>query len=170
MKDCRSRGSSRGSVPLITERHCSMRKLRPVVPGRSSSIARSTSLEYPPSFFRTSTAHRSTSDCSSGFVVLVGARGDAWLSAAVAAAEHYGVQVAAQQIGGLSDLQEDGRDWESIYGIADDGAVLVRPDGHIGARFARAPSSHERALSEALRQILSRGVRARSLTHSGEMH
>ena len=79
----------------------------------------------------------------SGFVLLAGARGQAWLQAAVAAAERHGVEVTAQQIGGGSDLAAEGRDWESTYGVAEDGAVLVRPDGHIGARFATAPTGHE---------------------------
>jgi putative polyketide hydroxylase len=107
---------------------------------------------------------------ASGFVVLAGAGGQAWLQAAAVAAEIHGVEVTHQQIGGGSDLTEDGRDWEATYGIAGDGAVLIRPDGHVGARFATAPTRRETALTDALGQILALGVSAHPLTHSGEMH
>jgi len=45
--------------------------------------------------------------------------------------------------------------WQDLTGLADDGAVLIRPDGHIGARFECL--TKERA-ETALNQILAQGA------------
>jgi putative polyketide hydroxylase len=42
------------------------------------------------------------------------------------------------------------------YGIEPDGAVLVRPDGHVGFRAARADGAERETLESALRRILAR--------------
>ena len=47
-------------------------------------------------------------------------------------------------------------EFETIYGIGETGAVLVRPDGYVGARFKSAPEDPEGALHEALYGILSK--------------
>jgi putative polyketide hydroxylase len=48
-------------------------------------------------------------------------------------------------------------DFEEAYGIAPSGAVLVRPDGYVGARFATAPDDAAAAVQAALRRILRGG-------------
>jgi 2-polyprenyl-6-methoxyphenol hydroxylase-like FAD-dependent oxidoreductase len=45
-------------------------------------------------------------------------------------------------IGSGADLLDLDGTWCTSYGIADDGAVLVRPDGHVAWRSMNAPSSH----------------------------
>jgi putative polyketide hydroxylase len=45
-------------------------------------------------------------------------------------------------------------EFESVYGIGETGAVLVRPDGYVGARFRTAPDDPEGAAHEALYAIL----------------
>jgi putative polyketide hydroxylase len=45
-------------------------------------------------------------------------------------------------------------EFESVYGIGESGAVLVRPDGYVGARFRAAPDDPEGAVHEALYAIL----------------
>lgn len=47
-------------------------------------------------------------------------------------------------------------EFETVYGIGETGAVLVRPDGYVGARFKSAPEDPEGALHEALYGILSK--------------
>jgi putative polyketide hydroxylase len=47
-------------------------------------------------------------------------------------------------------------EFEGVYGIEESGAVLVRPDGYVGARFRSAPDDPEGALHEALYGILSK--------------
>jgi putative polyketide hydroxylase len=46
-------------------------------------------------------------------------------------------------------------EFETVYGIGETGAVLVRPDGYVGARFKAAPDDPEGAVHEALYTILS---------------
>jgi len=46
-------------------------------------------------------------------------------------------------------------EFETAYGIGEGGAVLVRPDGYVGARFRTAPDDTEGAVHEALYAILS---------------
>jgi putative polyketide hydroxylase len=47
-------------------------------------------------------------------------------------------------------------EFESAYGIEESGAVLVRPDGYVGARFKTSPDDPEGALRNALYAILSK--------------
>ncbi len=78
-----------------------------------------------------------------GFCLLIGKDGDAW-----------------RQAGGVA-LVQNGRefsahDFETIYGIQTTGAVLVRPDGYVGARFFEGPPSPPETLKQALDLILRR--------------
>jgi 2,4-dichlorophenol 6-monooxygenase len=47
-------------------------------------------------------------------------------------------------------------DWAKLRGVAEDGAVLVRPDKHVGWRADRLPADPEGALHAAVSAILSR--------------
>jgi hypothetical protein len=49
---------------------------------------------------------------------------------------------------------KDGEDWEVLTGLPLGGAMLIRPDGHIAARF---DSVNEECFMSAVRQILARG-------------
>ena len=44
--------------------------------------------------------------------------------------------------------------WAKVRGVSVDGAVLVRPDGHVGWRTAQAPVDRMRAIGEALGTVL----------------
>jgi putative polyketide hydroxylase len=46
-------------------------------------------------------------------------------------------------------------EFETAYGIGESGAVLVRPDGYVGARFRTAPEDPDGAVHEALFAILA---------------
>jgi 2-polyprenyl-6-methoxyphenol hydroxylase-like FAD-dependent oxidoreductase len=50
---------------------------------------------------------------------------------------------------------EDSDDWESLTGLAADGAVLIRPDGHIAARFDFAAAD---AVDSVMNEILARSA------------
>jgi len=47
-------------------------------------------------------------------------------------------------------------DWEAAYGIENSGAVLVRPDGYVAARFSSAVTDPRQTLHSALDAILAR--------------
>ena len=47
-------------------------------------------------------------------------------------------------------------DWARAREVEEDGAILVRPDKHIGWRSMRLASDPERALHDALAAILGR--------------
>lgn len=52
--------------------------------------------------------------------------------------------------------------WQDVVGVLEDGAILIRPDGHVGARWASPPVDPAAALAEALGTILSRPVPIRA--------
>ena len=47
-------------------------------------------------------------------------------------------------------------DWARLREVEEDGALLVRPDKHIGWRSVRLPADPERALHDAMAAILGR--------------
>jgi 2-polyprenyl-6-methoxyphenol hydroxylase-like FAD-dependent oxidoreductase len=88
------------------------------------------------------------------FVLLAGARGGDWLPAASEAADHYAIRLTTHHVGSGAGLTEESRRWTQLYGVSESGAVLVRPDGHVGARFHELPDSPVTCLEETFRQIL----------------
>lgn len=89
-----------------------------------------------------------------GFVLLAGPDGGAWLAAAREVSARRGPAVEACLIGagGLADPEGA---WPDAYGVAADGAVLIRPDGYVGWR-SRGSDGGAGALSAALDRILGR--------------
>jgi len=47
-------------------------------------------------------------------------------------------------------------DWARLREVAEDGAILVRPDKHVGWRSMRLPEDPERALYAAMSSLLGR--------------
>src|SRR5262249_13860025 len=76
----------------------------------------------------------------SAFTLLAGPGGGAWCSAAAEVACELGLPIDCYRIGGpgLRDLGA----FSEAYGLAEDGAVLVRPDGHVAWRGATGPGSN----------------------------
>jgi 2-polyprenyl-6-methoxyphenol hydroxylase-like FAD-dependent oxidoreductase len=78
----------------------------------------------------------------SSFVLLSTAQGEPWRTAAAALIRQGGAPLRQHTIGGDVVLENGSeRDWCELYGIEADGAVLVRPDGHVAWRsrsFSRA--------------------------------
>ncbi len=90
------------------------------------------------------------------FVLITGNDGAAWQSAAGAVAQGLGVRLVQASIGvGQVYADADGR-WEKVREISEQGAVLVRPDNHIGWRSLGAARDASRELDAALRAILAR--------------
>jgi hypothetical protein len=91
-----------------------------------------------------------------GFAVLAGESDNSWADAARTAGERAGVAVGGFTIGREADYQDEPGEWRAQYGVGEDGAVLVRPDGHVAWRSAGAAANPAEALTAALRQLLDR--------------
>jgi hypothetical protein len=89
----------------------------------------------------------------SAFTLLAAPDAAAWCEAAVRVSGALGVRTDCYRIGapGLNDLGG----FASAYGIGNDGAVLVRPDGHVAWRSRSAPVSGTE-LESVFAQILAR--------------
>ncbi|MGB3072514.1 MAG: FAD-dependent monooxygenase [Ottowia sp.] len=87
----------------------------------------------------------STSHLFGGRFAVLAAPGCEAAAAVTSEGLRRGIPVEAFSIGGSAELQPaDGR-WEALYGVGGDGLVIVRPDGHVGARWRRAPDEAEQA-------------------------
>jgi hypothetical protein len=99
----------------------------------------------PHAWVQTDGGRLSTVDLvGNGFVLLAGAKGGAWADAAKPP-----LQVKPVVLG-------DGEPWRDLYGIEADGAVLVRPDGHVGWRSAALATDPGRVLRAAVDAIHGR--------------
>jgi putative polyketide hydroxylase len=81
-----------------------------------------------------------------GFVMLSVSRGKQWSAAAREIASKRGIPLGAYSVGADGDLTCTDDLWRAAYGIEDDGAVLVRPDGHVAWRISSGSSDTRREL------------------------
>jgi 2,4-dichlorophenol 6-monooxygenase len=88
------------------------------------------------------------------FVLLAGREGDTWITAATDAAKHLGVPLRTYKIGDkIVDIEGA---WEELCEITHSGALLVRPDGHVGWRAKSASQFAENNLVEVLSTLTGR--------------
>ncbi len=91
------------------------------------------------------------------FTLLTGKTGRAWAGAAAKVSEELGVDVVPIVIGAGEPVQDLYFDWGGrLREVAEDGAVLVRPDTHIGWRAHRLADDPVTALRDAMLHILHR--------------
>ena len=88
-----------------------------------------------------------------GFTLLAGPRGGAWCTHAAEVERELGIPVDRYCVGGPGLADSGG--FTAAYGMEDDGAVLVRPDGHVAWRRAKGPGTAA-VLRDAAEQILAR--------------
>ncbi|MGY1809622.1 FAD-dependent monooxygenase [Blastococcus sp. SYSU D00669] len=92
----------------------------------------------------------------SDLVLLAGAGGDRWASSAARAARAAGVALPAHLVGATGAVVDtDGR-FAETFGIEDDGAVVVRPDGVVAWRARRCPEDPDAVLADVVRRLLFR--------------
>ncbi len=94
------------------------------------------------------------------FTLLAGRRGTAWRDAARAVASPARPEIAAYVMG--ADLVEVDGAWSNAYEVDDDGAVLVRPDGHVAWRSRVGSDRPERTLEQVLERVLARPAATRA--------
>jgi 2,4-dichlorophenol 6-monooxygenase len=104
---------------------------------------------------------RSTLDLAGrgGFTLLTGLGGEAWRDAAAAVAAEYGVAVEVVLVGPGCPAEDPYGEWAALReadGLADAGAVLVRPDQHVCWRTASVPDDAAGALATAVTAVLAR--------------
>ncbi len=75
------------------------------------------------------------------FTLLAGRQGHAWLRAFRTAAAQAGLDAAAYTVGPDADLIDHQGAFHDLYEISPQGAVLVRPDGHVAWR-AQGAATH----------------------------
>jgi hypothetical protein len=104
----------------------------------------------------------STLDLFDGaFTLLTGQSGGHWCGAALATARRTGAPLQAFTVGPRGDLLNEGGRWNELYGVGPEGAVLVRPDGHVGWRRADAGADPAAELERALTTILGDDTNSR---------
>ena len=99
--------------------------------------------------------HSTLWSTAASFVLIAGEDGKPWVDAAHELAERHGIDLVAVRVGVLEGDYIDARcAWTKQRKIGRQGAVLVRPDRHIGFRSVSAVRRHKDVLDGALRQIL----------------
>jgi 2,4-dichlorophenol 6-monooxygenase len=94
------------------------------------------------------------------FLLLTGSDGVAWESGATAAVETLRIPLTTVRIGGEDGARDvDGR-WSEVGEVAEDGAVLVRPDGHVAWRSLGARRAPKTELGSAINAVLRLGSTA----------
>jgi putative polyketide hydroxylase len=102
----------------------------------------------------------STIDLFGGrFVLLTGAQGAGWIDAAARLVSKARPALVAHMVGGGGELADPEGAWPTLYAVAPEGAVLVRPDGYVGWRSRAGIDNPARALSLVLDSILVLPVR-----------
>jgi 2,4-dichlorophenol 6-monooxygenase len=90
------------------------------------------------------------------FTLITGIAGEAWADAAAKVARDLGIPLEAVVIGPGREVTDIYYDWARIREVAEEGALLVRPDKHIGWRSMGLPDDPEAALRDAMTSLLSR--------------
>jgi 2,4-dichlorophenol 6-monooxygenase len=90
------------------------------------------------------------------FTLLTGIAGEAWAEAADVVAAELSVDLATVVIGPGRAVTDLYYDWARLREVEESGALLVRPDKHIGWRAMTLPTDPAAALRDALTRILGR--------------
>jgi 2,4-dichlorophenol 6-monooxygenase len=94
------------------------------------------------------------------FTLITGITGEAWENAAEKIAHELGIDLATVIIGPGREITDLYYDWSRLREIDESGALLIRPDKHIGWRATALPADPESALRDALTRILGRSSHA----------
>lgn len=96
------------------------------------------------------------------FVLIIGPKAERWRAAAAAVAEKLSVPINTVAIGIGADYTAVDDRWSRVREIADEGAILVRPDNHVAWRSRGAGANPTGELAGALGRILENAGPARA--------
>ena len=88
------------------------------------------------------------------FSIFTGLNGSNWLEAAEKVSAKLNIEIVTNVIGPGAPVEDYTGDWARINEINDGGALLVRPDHHICARFFTENKNAFEALEGVLLKIL----------------
>ena len=94
----------------------------------------------------------------SRFTVITGTTGAAWEAAAREVSDHLGVGIDTVVIGPDRETTDLYFDWDRVRGMAEDGAILIRPDKHIAWRIQSLPDNPAAELEHTLASVLGRST------------
>lgn len=92
------------------------------------------------------------------FVLITGEPDSAWGEAAQALARQHGLDIDVIAIADDTAVRDADRRWRVLREVSRQGAVLVRPDQHVGWRSMGAHAAPRRVLAAALGRILQRDL------------
>lgn len=92
------------------------------------------------------------------FVLLAGRTGTAWCQAAAEGAHAQRVPFRTFTVEPQGDLVDPDGSWATTYGVEQDGAVLVRPDGHVAWRSRSSVPNPAQTLERVLSSMLGETV------------
>ncbi len=84
------------------------------------------------------------------FVLLIGSDGEPWRTAAKKVTEIISLPLVVYKVAQDGDLVDPNNIWHDTYGISTNGAVLVRPDGHVAWRSTFMVDKPELELAKSL--------------------
>jgi 2,4-dichlorophenol 6-monooxygenase len=91
------------------------------------------------------------------FTLITGITGGTWEAAAEKVGGELGIALVAVVIGPGRDVTDLYFDWARLREVSESGAILVRPDTHVGWRADTLPVDPVGALRSAMTKILGRG-------------
>lgn len=102
-----------------------------------------------------------------GFTLFTGPEGGAWCVAAHDAATRCGVELEAHRIGPSGDLVAPAGTFERGFALSSDGAVIVRPDGHLAWSAAGVVDGASDVVEGVLSHLLCRKRRSVDAVSAG---
>jgi len=94
------------------------------------------------------------------FLLITGPDGEAWCDVAGKVAENFGISLRAVRIGAECEFADCTGRWNVVRQIDDDGAIIIRPDNHVGWRSKTIAADISSELEHAFTAILGRGSRS----------
>ena len=92
------------------------------------------------------------------FALLTGSKASGWADAAAALSQSSGVPIDVVEISDQSPVRDTDRSWRHLRAVSADGAILVRPDQHVGWRAVGRAEQPQAVLAAAMTKILQRDL------------